>query len=149
MNIVSSPQTQTVAVGVESDDLFKEILKNVPSRNRKNVHYILDKMFQLKDVALWNESGEFISNGSVIHGSHIFDLVKSITASHMVDARRRPQGWRDFLRAFADLNIPLSTVPNRRAKDEISSFKDNYTPTRTSETPFKSLILDSAPWITF
>ena len=57
---------------------------------------------------------------TVIHGSHIFDLVKSITASHIVDARRRPQGWRDFLRAFADLNIPLSTEPNRHVKDEIS-----------------------------
>ena len=52
----SSPSTQTLVVGVESDELFKEILKNVPSRNRKNVHYILDKMFQSKDIASWNES---------------------------------------------------------------------------------------------
>ena len=59
----SLPSTQTVAVGAERDDLFKEILKNVPSRNRK--HYILDSMFQSKDTASWNESGEFISNGSV------------------------------------------------------------------------------------
>ena len=115
----SLPSTQTVAVGVENDNMFKEILKNVPSRNRKNVHYILDKMFQSKDLASWNES-EFISNGSAIRGSHIFDLVKGVTASHMVDARRRPLGWREFLRAVADLNIPLATVPNRRVKDEIS-----------------------------
>ena len=47
----SLPSTQTIAVGVESDDMFKEILKNVPSRNGKNVHYILDKMFQSEDIA--------------------------------------------------------------------------------------------------
>ena len=47
----SLPSTQTVAVGVESDDMFKEILKNMPSRNGKNVHYILDKIFQSKDIA--------------------------------------------------------------------------------------------------
>ena len=46
VNTVSSPSTQTVAVGVESDYFFKEILKNVPPRNRKNLHYILDKLFQ-------------------------------------------------------------------------------------------------------
>ena len=50
--------------------MFKEVLKNVPSRGRMNVHYILDKMFQSKDAASWNESGEFISNGSVIRRSH-------------------------------------------------------------------------------
>ena len=88
----SLASTQTIAVGLESDNMSTEILKNVPSRNRKNVHYILDKMFQSKYIASWNESAKFISNGSVIRGSHIFDLVKSVTASHMVDARRRPLG---------------------------------------------------------
>ena len=107
-------------------------------------------MFQSKDIASWNELGIiYFKLRSVIRGSHIFDLVKGVTASHMVDARRRPLGWREFLRAVADLNIPLATVPNRRVKDEISSFKDNATPTRASETPFRSPILDTAPWLTF
>ena len=111
--------TQDIAGGVEEDNMFKEVMKNVASRSRKNVHYILDKMFQSKDVASWNESSEFISNGSVIRGSHIFDLVKGVTVSQMGDTRRRPPGWCKFIRAIATLNIPLSTVPNRHVKDEI------------------------------
>ena len=84
-------------------------------------------MFQSKDIASWNESGKCIPNGSVIRGSHIFDLVKGVKASRMVYARRRPLGWREFLRAVAYLNIP--TVPNRHVKYEISSFNNNVTPT--------------------
>ena len=41
----------------------------------------------------------------------------TVPASHMVDARWRPLGWREFLRAVADINIWLATEPNRHVKD--------------------------------
>uniref|UniRef100_A0A0E9RA62 Uncharacterized protein n=1 Tax=Anguilla anguilla TaxID=7936 RepID=A0A0E9RA62_ANGAN len=40
----------------------------------------------------------------------------------MVNVRRRPLGWHEFLRAIATLNIPLSTVSNC-VKDGINLFK--------------------------
>uniref|UniRef100_A0A0E9V036 Uncharacterized protein n=1 Tax=Anguilla anguilla TaxID=7936 RepID=A0A0E9V036_ANGAN len=72
----------------------------------------------------------------------------------MVNVRRRPLGWHEFLRAIATLNIPLSTVSNC-VKDEINLFKNTgasgyVTPTRTPETPmFRSPILDTASWLSF
>lgn len=44
-----------------------------------------------------------------------------------MNTSRRPMGWQEFLSAIAELNIPLSTVPNRRVKEEINSFKKTDT----------------------
>ncbi len=50
--------------------------------------------------------------GRVINGSHMLDLVKSITAPHTIRDEYRPRGWSEFLDAFAVLNIPFSTITN-------------------------------------
>ncbi len=60
--------------------------------------------------------GQILENlffkGRVINGSHMLDLVKSITAPHTIRDEYRPRGWSEFLDAFAVLNIPFSTVTN-------------------------------------
>ncbi len=60
-------------------------------------------MSNVKQLCSWTDSGEFVFKGRVIDGSHMLDLVKSITASHMIRDEYRPRGWSEFLDAFAFL----------------------------------------------
>ncbi|KAL1280073.1 hypothetical protein QQF64_014673, partial [Cirrhinus molitorella] len=106
--IVTTAASSQDTLDVVADD----VLKNVPERNAKNARYILDKMSKTKNIASWTESGEFVFKGTTIHGSHMLDLVKSIMAPHKILDERRPAGWKEFLEAFASLNIPYSMVPN-------------------------------------
>ena len=146
-----TPQTTDSDVG--GDVMVEEILRNIPMQRRKNAQYILEKMLNAQDTARWRETGEFVFNGSVIPGTHIFDLVKSATAPQMT--RRRPQGWDEFLRAIAKLNIPLSTVPNRQVQQAVDSLKRTDAPTLSTPvrglatTDFLSQGVDNSPWISF
>ena len=119
------------------DDFADEVLKNIPQRSVKNVRYILDKMSKTKDITSWTESGEFVFKGRTIPGSHMLDLVKSITAPHKIADERRPGGWHEFLEAFANLNLPYSVVPNQYVRQAINSFKTKSTPT-VADLPKKS-----------
>ncbi len=101
------------------------------------------------------------------------DLLKNVTAPHQVRDDRRPLGWSEFLQAFAELNIPFSTVPNQRIRQLISTLKNSpgarsNTPEpvgpskksvkkiisrtrtlRTDEPVFKSPTLDRRQWLEF
>jgi hypothetical protein len=105
------------------DQIVNEILNNVPQRSLKNVKFILNKMSNAKQLSSWTDSGEFVFKGRVINGSHVLDLVKSITAPHTIRDEYRPRGWSEFLDAFAVLNIPFSTISNPQVKRAVETFK--------------------------
>lgn len=153
-----------------SEDVIDEILKNVPSRSLKNSRYILDKMSKAKGLSTWNELGEFVFKGKAVQGSHMFDLIKNVTAPHQIRDDRRPLGWSEFLHAIAELNIPFSTMPNHHIRSVITSLKNDpggLTPipkptllskkavkkrlsrTMTDEPAFKSPTLDRRQWLEF
>jgi hypothetical protein len=115
------------------DKVMHDLLTHVPLRNRKNVKYIMNKIKDSKGIAAWNDSGEFILQGSVVRGSHMQDLLKSTTAAHKVADDRRPPGWRQFLKALAILNIPLSGVPNHKLRQQIQALKQK--PSTRYSTP--------------
>ena len=145
--------THATSSSLNDDALVVEILKNIPQRSKKNAQYILDKMLNSQDTATWSETGEFVFNGLIVPGTHIFDLVKSATAPQTI--RRRPQGWREFLSAIATLNIPLSTVPNKQVQQAVESLKRTgpysySTPIRGLEpTEFVSPLEDTANWLSY
>lgn len=163
--------TDRVSVHDSLGDFTDEILKNIPQRSVKNVRYILDKMSKTKDITSWSESGEFVFKGRTIPGSHMLDLVKSITAPQKIPDERRPGGWHEFLDAFASLNLPYSVVPNHYVRHAINSFKTKSAPAITGSskkskkqkvhpsTPihskysedlvFKSPNLDQSQWLSF
>ncbi len=152
------------------DQIVSEILNNVPQRSLKNVKYILDKMSNAKPLSSWTSSGEFVFKGHVISGSHILDLVKSITAPHTIRDEYRPRGWNEFLDAFAVLNIPFSTISNTQVKRTVEALK-RKTPAHIQQMPpkitpplkkrmrkkhsnpvenvFNSPDLDASAWLTF
>ncbi len=152
------------------DQIVNEILNNVPQRSLKNVKYILDKMSNAKSLSSWTSSGEFVFKGHVISGSHVLDLVKSITAPHTIRDEYRPRGWNEFLDAFAVLNIPFSTISNPQVKCTVEALK-RKTPAHSQQMPpkitpplkkrmrkklsnpvenvFNSPDLDASAWLTF
>nr|DAC81396.1 TPA_asm: acintoc2 [Pimephales minnow adintovirus] len=113
--------------GAAVGNVVDEVLKNIPSRSVKNSRYILDKMSKAVGLSGWNESGEFVFRGKVIHGSHMVDLLKNVTAPQNIRHDRRPLGWSEFLQFFASLNIPFSTVPNHQVRSLIQSLKNHTT----------------------
>lgn len=118
-----SSTAANVEDGKAEEAVVAEVLKNVPSRSVKNSRYILDKMSKAKGLSSWNESGEFVFRGKAVQGSHMVDLLKNVTAPQNVRDDRRPPGWSEFLRAFGELNIPFSTVPNQQVRHTINSLK--------------------------
>ncbi len=100
----STPVPSSNNADVE-DQIVNEILNNVPQRSLKNIKLIWNKISNAKQLCTWTDSGEFVLKGHVIAGSHMLDLVKSITAPHTIRDEYRPRGWSEFLDAFAVLNI--------------------------------------------
>lgn len=149
------------------DQLVNEILNNVPQRSLKNIKLILNKMSNAKQVSSWTNSGEFVYKGNVIVGSHMLDLVKSITAPHTSRDEYRPRGWDEFLDAFATLNIPFSTITNPQVKRTVETLKrkspnptkkdvrkKHKSKTMTQSTTdvgqlFNSPSLDTTAWLSF
>ncbi len=120
---VNEPTPASNNVVDVQDEIVDEILHNVPQRSLKNVKFILNKMSNAKHLSTWTNTGEFVFKGRVINGSHMLDLVKSITAPHTIRDEYRPRGWSEFLDAFAVLNIPFSTVTNPQVKRSIEGLK--------------------------
>ncbi len=84
-------------------------------------------MSNAKQLCTWTNTGEFVFKGRVINGSHMLDLVKSITAPHTIRDEYRPRGWSEFLDAFAVLNIPFSTITNPQVKRTVEILKGKST----------------------
>ncbi len=167
---LSAPVNPTSNNDYGEDQIVNEILNNVPQRSLKNVKYILDKMSNAKPLSSWTSSGEFVFKGHVISGSHVLDLVKSITAPHTIRDEYRPHGWNEFLDAFAILNIPFSTIANTQVKRTVEALK-RKTPAHIQQMPpkitpplkkrmrkklsnpvenvFNSPDLDASAWLTF
>ncbi len=92
-------------------------------------------MSNAKPLSSWTSSGEFVFKGRN-HGSHVLDLVKSITAPHTIRDEYRPRGWNEFLDAFAVLNIPFSTIANTQVKRTVEALK-RKTPAHIQQMPPK------------
>lgn len=128
---LSMPHVQTSDVGVTAEfdsggnaDVEESILKYIPRRSKTNAGHILDALRRAPGKVSWTKSGEVIINGQNIRGSHVFDLIKNVTSSHNVSVK--PPGWEMFLKTLAELNVPLSIVPNMKVRDTISGFKTGF-----------------------
>ena len=116
--------------GVDDDDgngdhIYKDIMKHIPVRSKSNTRHILDSLKKSKNVS-WTDKGELVLQGETIKGSHMFDLLKNVTAPYHVVESVRPQGWNVFLKFLASNNIPLSAIPNKQLSQTVDMYK--YTP---------------------
>lgn len=116
----------------DDDAVMEDVLKHMPVKHRRNAQHILDTVAKSKNSVSWTGQGELVVDGEILRGSHIFDLVKSITLPQGVPDDKRPLGWDKFLHVMAALNVPLSSVPNTQVRRLITRIK-----TGASQTPSK------------
>lgn len=138
------------------DVILGNVIRHIPKKSKKHAEYILDALNHAKNDISWTDRGEIVVNNQTIKGTHLYDLVKSVTSSYNVLDESRPIGWKIFLKTLADLNIPLSAIPNTQVRRSIAEYKGGdavydggfnvsgsfKTKTRTSRsidsTPFKT-----------
>ncbi len=134
---VNVPTPSSNSVVVVEDKIVNGILHNVPQRSLKNFKLILNKMSNAKQLCTWTDSGEFVFKGRVINGSHMLDLVKSITAPHTIRDEYRLRGWSEFLDAFAVLNVPFSNIANPQVKRKRKSTAHSHQMSPKMPSPLK------------
>ena len=108
---------------VEDDIIRSEILAHMPPRNKRNAEYILTALFRNTDHISWTNNGEIVVEDKTVTGSHLYDLLKSVTTPNNVSDLSRPAGWNVFLKTLALLNIPLSVIPNTTVRRAVTGFK--------------------------
>lgn len=133
---IESPQpTETDAQIVDSppDPISSEVLENISRNSRSKARYILEKIRGAPHIISWNGQGELVINRRHYPGTHIYDLIKNVTATHNISDHNRPNGWYEYLRALAVLNIPSSLISNPRLRSIFESFKTGSEPSRPTE----------------
>ena len=131
--------------GVDDDDgngdhIYKDIMKHIPVRSKSNTRHILDSLKKSKNVS-WMDKGELVLQGETIKGSHMFDLLKNVTAPYHVVESVRPQGWNVFLKSLASNNIPLSSIPNKQLRQTVNIYK--HSPVTTDDNAMASVPVSS------
>lgn len=124
---LSIPNTSDLVAPIDDQDkkdlIAEEVLKHMPKRSRKNAEHILEAAARAKNVISWTDQGEIVIDNRPVRGSHLYDLIKSVTATHNVLDDSRPVGWNAFLKTMARLNIPLSAIPNTLVRRAITEYK--------------------------
>jgi len=114
------------------DHIYDDIMKHLPTKSKRNAQHILESLKKSKNVS-WTDMGEFVSKGETIKGSHMYDLLKNVTAPYHVLDSARPQGWNAFLKSLANNNVPSSSIPSKQLRQTVDMYK--YTPSAISGTP--------------
>lgn len=122
MENIHQPTSQDISLnkGEDDDEIMKEILQSINPRFHKNSKLILKKL--LKNSDGWSTQGEFMFKGKIIRGSHMLDLIKHISTNRK-SPKYTPVGWKEFLITLAKINVPLSTMLNTKAREQIKFLK--------------------------
>jgi len=101
-HIASKEELGTYDMVPIKDLVLGSVIKHMPKNSKKHAECILDTLNSSNTVS-WTERGELIINKQLIHGSHLHDLVRAVTASHNVLDSSRPTGWAVFFKTLAGL----------------------------------------------
>ena len=137
---LSMPEVDSKDSKDEEENMLKtEVLKHMPIRNKRNAEYILASLSRHNDQISWTDQGEIVVGNKNVPGSHLYDLLKSVTAHNNVADRSRPKGWNIFLKTLASLNVPISVIPNTRVRRSIEAFKTDTSSGSNTQTPMMAL----------
>lgn len=120
---LSLPENDSKDEIAENDIIRTEVLKHMPKRNKRNAEYIMDALARNNNQISWTDQGEIVVENKNVTGSHLYDLLKSVTTHNNVLDSSRPTGWNVFLKTLANLNVPLSAIPNTSVHRAIAAFK--------------------------
>ena len=116
-----------------ADFVVSEVVNALSDSHRPRGRMLLRTMEGQKDVASWNERGEFLYKGNVVVGSNMYELVKAVTGKQNITQANVPNGWDEFTKAMAELNIPGSVVGNAKQRRYIENLKFT-TPSATPQS---------------
>ena len=92
--------------GLSIDVIMSAIPKNYRTRAQALLNHITaDPQHRLR----WNQRGELIYQGQVVHGSHITDLLKNSQRQY----KHAPMGLEEFEAALRELNVPTGLMEAR------------------------------------
>ncbi len=110
----SAPQASATSVDAsqssqETSSIEHDVISSVPSTLRKKAERLLGQLRTNRQIIDWNKRGEIITDGSLVKGTHLVDLIN--------DALRKrknfnPRGWKEFNSALSKLNIPQDLIGN-------------------------------------
>lgn len=98
-------------------EMIQTVVDHVGKNYQKNASFILNKLYH-SDLLSWNTAGEVTINGELIKGSHILDLMKTLS-NRRFHTKNAPTGWSEFLETISNLNIPLTTIANTHARQQL------------------------------
>ena len=108
------PQTPAAAAVKLPDSLpvdEKDILDNVPKPYHRSTRLLLNYIRKNKDIS-WNDASELVVKGKRVPHSNIFDLVTDLSRERQ--GHTPPAGWKPFLSALIDQNIPKDAIGNKK-----------------------------------
>ena len=98
--------------------LEDRLLESVPSTLTKKAKLLLDHIKETTDLT-WNERGEIISNGHLVEGSNLQDLVHETVRARKLHGDP-PKGWKTFSNFLRASNVPLDLIGNKSRWNTVS-----------------------------
>jgi hypothetical protein len=79
------------------------------------------RFFEKSDDLSWSDLGEIRSNGQLIKGGYIVELINYLIGNKNV--KSKPQGWSVIAESIAKLNIPSYLITNDNARTALSTIR--------------------------
>lgn len=87
----------------------------------------------------WNQKGEVLVNGNLIHGSHVVDLIDN-TIRYKKGTRSGTPGEYEFMNALKESNVPQALIGNKSMYNHEKQSFESPIPTSNSSLLFETSI---------
>ena len=106
----------------ETTNIEKEELESVPTTYKGRAQSLMRKLKSHPNKISWNDRGELITDGQVVPGTNLVDLVNDI-----VRPRKNfsPRGYEEFVQGLAKINTPEDLVRNDARRKLLLEYRDN------------------------
>lgn len=132
-------------------NIEKEIMNSVPKTFKSQAQGVINKLKANSQQISWNDKGELISNGAVVPGTNVVDLVTDVVRPRK---NFEPRGYEAFAQQLAKINMPEDLMRNDARRRLVLQYRNNPTKSATpspqmtrrdNETPAARSFFPSPP----
>ena len=147
--------------GLETETDAEKVLMNFPATLMSKAKTLLGLVKNSGGILDYNKHGELISDGKVVPGSHISDVLYDVLLGKK---DFEPRGWEQFLGGLIRMNVPERMVTNSNRRFKMIKMKqqqqgstppgstefDHFTspPTKKTKSSKKSRVSKTTPYRT-
>ena len=113
----------------ESVDIESTIIDMFPKKLQSHASRLLNYIKTIPHIR-WSETGELMLKNTIIAKSHVIELISEMLRKGPSNAK--PVGWKLFVEALRDYNIPRELIGNAEKWKIINNETTSVTPKRTS-----------------